>query len=161
MEKRFLLLSAFCFGIGMMNIQAQQSFVTAGASVSGSGVSVSYSIGQIVYNTCVGESCYIIQGVQQSIEISVITGIEEAIGINLEIVVYPNPTSDFVKLRVRNYQLDNLEFYLFDMSGKLIENTKITSEETLIRMQFLIPSIYFVKITDNKKEIKVFKIIKN
>lgn len=160
MGKKIILLSAFCFGIGMMNIQAQQSFVTAGASVSVSGGSVSYSIGQIVYNTCVGESCYILQGVQQSIEIDRI-GIEEAIGINLEIVVYPNPTSDFVKLRVRNYQLDNLEFYLFDMSGKLIENTKITGEETLIRMQFLIPSIYFVKITDNKKEIKVFKIIKN
>lgn len=161
MEKRLILLSTFCFIIGIMNIQAQHALVTLGASVSGSGGSVSYSIGQVVYNTCVGESCSIHQGVQQSIEISAGTGIEEAIGIYLEIVVYPNPTSDFIKLRVKNYPLDQLKFYLFDMSGKLIENKNITGEETLIQMKFLIPSIYFLKITDNKKEIKIFKIIKN
>jgi hypothetical protein len=36
------------------------------------------------------------QGVQQPYEISVVTAIEKALDILLEMVVYPNPATDFV-----------------------------------------------------------------
>ena len=64
-------------------------------------------------------------------------------------------------LKVDNYDNKNLLYQLFDISGKLLESKKITSNETQIKMEMLIPSNYFIKVTDKKKEIKTFKIIKN
>jgi len=45
------------------------------------------------------------QGVQQPYEISVVTAIEEAMDISIEMVVYPNPATDFFKLRIKNYDI--------------------------------------------------------
>ena len=38
------------------------------------------------------------QGVQQPYEISVVTAVEKALDISLEMVVYPNPATDFIKV---------------------------------------------------------------
>lgn len=47
------------------------------------------------------------------------------------------------------------------MNGKLLQTVKATGSETRIETNNLIPANYFVKVTENQKEIKVFKIIKN
>jgi hypothetical protein len=52
-------------------------------------------------------------------------------------------------------------YRLFDISGTLLREMKVESEETEISMYNLVPSIYFLKVIKNKKELKTFKIIKN
>jgi hypothetical protein len=47
------------------------------------------------------------------------------------------------------------------MQGKLLQNEKITGNETSIVMNNLVPATYFVRITEGNKEVKAFKIIKN
>lgn len=154
-------LIAFClFGSGT-TIQAQNTIPASGGNATGSGT-VSYSVGQVVYttNTSIAYGS-VARGVQQPFEISVITGIEQAEDITLVCSVYPNPASDFLTLKVENYDKESLSYKLFDASGKLLESKKVNGNETIISMANLFPSIYFLKVIDNKKEIKTFKIIKN
>jgi len=73
------------------------------------------------------------QGVQQPFEILVVTGIEEAKGISLEISVYPNPTSDFLKLNVESFELENLSYELYDIKCSLLSSNKIVGKETIIQ----------------------------
>jgi hypothetical protein len=101
------------------------------------------------------------QGVQQPYEISTVSGIEEAIGINLTITAYPNPTSDYLTLSINEFDISNLSYQLFDMQGKLLLSTKITNEKTSIVMSNLIPAVYFVRVMEGIKNVKTFKIVKN
>lgn len=148
-------------GLGLTGIQAQQAIPASGGNASGTGGSVSYTVGQVVYTTNPGINGSVAQGVQQSYKISIVTGLKLANEISLICSAYPNPTTDFLTLKVENYQSDNLTYQLFDVNGKLIENKKIESNETSIAMSNLASATYFLKVTDNQKEVKIFKIIKN
>jgi hypothetical protein len=75
-------------------------------------------------------------------------------------MAYPNPATDLIKLIVKNYEVKNLSYQLNDANGSLLQDSKVESQETNISMQNLKPSLYFLKVTDNKKVLKTFKIIK-
>jgi hypothetical protein len=79
----------------------------------------------------------------------------------LDIVVFPNPATDFIKLKIENYEIVNLSFQLYGIKGNLLLRNKIDGNETIISMNPFIPSTYFLQVIDKKKVIKIFKIIKN
>ncbi len=161
MKYRKLKLSAlFLLGFGITGLQAQESVNAAGGKASGNGGSVSYSVGQVAYQTHSGPDGSVAEGVQQPYEISVVTGIEEAIGVTLSFTAYPNPTTDYLQLKVESVKLKDLSFRLYDMQGKLLQDEKITDNQTSIVMSNLVPAIYFVKVFQGKREVKTFKIIK-
>ena len=161
MKKFNFALVAFClFGFGIA-IRAQNAIPASGGNATGSSGSVSYTVGQVLYNTISGTNGTVAQGVQQPYEISVITAIKNAEEINLQCIVYPNPTRGIVKLVIRTKDFDNLRFQLYDLNGIRIQDKKIESEETEILMDSLLPSTYFLKILSSNKEVKTFKIIKN
>ncbi len=149
------------FGFSFTSATAQNSVNGAGGNASGSGGSASYSVGQVVYNSTFETNASVAQGVQQSYEISVVTSFEEAKEMNLSVSVFPNPTSDYLILETKDSELLNLHFQLYDMNGKLLQNGKITSNQTNIEMSHLAPATYFVKVSDINNELKAFKIIKN
>ena len=160
-NKKLKLSAVLLFGLGLTGLQAQETIPATGGNASGSGGSASYSVGQVIYTTNTGTNGSVAQGVQQPFEISEVTGIEQAKGINLNCSAYPNPTTDFLMLKVENYDKENLSYQLYDISGKLLENKKVTGTETSIVMSNLVPATYFVKVTEGNKEVKTFKIIKN
>ena len=152
----FLLL-----GLGVIN--AQETVTTTGGEASGMGGSSSYTVGQVVYTTNTGINGSVAQGVQQPYEIYVTTGVNQT-AINLEMIVYPNPTTNYITLKVdasTSLSNQNLSYQLFDIQGKVIENKKVTDDTTPIKMEALPKATYFLKITDNTKTVKTFKIIKN
>lgn len=141
--------------------KAQETIPASGGNASGSGGSVSYTIGQVAYTTQTsGSNGSVAQGVQQPFEISVALGLEEAKGITLQCTVYPNPTTKNVTLKIENYDIENLSYLIFDLNGRRIKNSKISSSETFISMENLAGTIYFIKIMNLNKELKIFKIIK-
>ena len=162
-RKRTMVLKILLlfWGINMCQLHAQETIPAAGGVASGSGGTVSYTVGQIAYSSNTTITGTVIEGVQQPYEILVITGIEEAEGIRLEISIYPNPTADRLILKIDNYRLENLAYQLYDNKGNLLFSSKIVENETFIHTGFLIPEIYYMKIIDNTKELKTFKIIKN
>ncbi len=159
--KKIWLMAMLLFVVEFTVVQAQTSIPASGGNASGSGGTVSYSVGQVVYTTNSNSNGSVAQGVQQPFEISVITGLEEALGISLELIVYPNPATDFIKLMIRNYEVKNLSYQLYDLNGSILQDDRIESNETQILMQNLKPSAYILKVIQGKKEIKTFKIIKN
>ena len=159
--KKIRLITFILFGFGLPLLQAQNAIPATGGNASGSGGSVSYSIGQIVYTKNAGTNGTAAQGVQQPYEISVVTAIEKALDISLEMVVYPNPATDFIKLKISNYDLQNLRYQLYDINGSLLLDNKVESNETSIIMSNYLPSTYFLKISDKNKVVKTFKIIKH
>ena len=160
-HKKLKLSAVLLLGLGLTGLQAHTSINATGGNASGSGGSASYSVGQVVYTTNTRTNGSVAQGVQQPFEISVVTAIEEAKGINLSVSAYPNPTTDYLTLEVKEFELSNMSFQLYDMSGKLLQNEKITGNQTSIVMSNLVPATYFVKVIQDNKEVKTFKIIKN
>ena len=162
MRHKKLKFSVVLFlGLGLTGLQAQESVNTAGGNASGSGGSVSYSVGQVFYTTNTGTNGSVAQGVQQPYEISVVTAIEQAKCINLSVSVYPNPTTDYLTLSIGEFDISNLSYQLYDIRGKLLQNEKNIGNQTSISMSNLVPATYFVKVIQGNKEVKVFKITKN
>ena len=147
-----LLLVAF-------QTQAQEAVATAGGDASGTNGNVSYTVGQVVYTTNTGTTGSVAQGVQQPFEIQTVLGAEN-FNINLQLAVYPNPTTNWLQLEVRNTDFANLSYQLFDLNGRMILNEKITTETSSIQMERLPAAIFLLKVVSNNKEVKTFKIIK-
>ena len=163
----FLILFAGC----CVPLHGQQAVSTAGGNASGSGGTVSYTVGQAAYTTITNSNGSVAQGVQQPYEIFVLTGIEEARGVNLEWSAYPNPARDYLKLSLKNpgdsgLNLENLSYQLYNMQGKLLLNNKLDGGESTISMQNFSSGTYILKVTEkhgskSQRELKTFKIIKH
>ncbi|HNW98640.1 MAG TPA: T9SS type A sorting domain-containing protein [Bacteroidales bacterium] len=163
-HKKLKLSVVILLGLGLTGLQAQTAVPSSGGNASGSGGSASFSVGQMVYTTGTGTNGTALQGVQQPYEISVITEIDEAKGINLIASAYPNPTSDLINLNIdasNTLIIESLSYQLFDASGKLLETKKLEANQTSIVTSSLVPATYILKIIEGNKEIKTFKIIKN
>ena len=143
-----------------LTAQAQQATTATGGDATGSGGSVAYSVGQIVYTTHTGTTGSVAQGVQQPYEISVVLGIENSL-IDLDISAYPNPTTQNLTLNIGNEISETLHFQLCDLSGKIIERRKISNRTETIHMENLATGPYFLKVSNANNEVKIFKIIKN
>jgi len=156
-HKKTIFSVAFLL-LGLGGLHAQESPTATGGEATGVGGSACYSIGQVVYTTNTGSNGSVEQGVQQPYEISATVGINES-SISLEMSVYPNPTTNYLTLKVEI--TENLSYHLFDMQGKVIVSKKITDNTTTVVMESLPTSTYLLKVTDSNKTVKTFKIIKN
>jgi hypothetical protein len=161
MKRKFeccLILVICCCFIGPLH--GQETIPVSGVTASGSGGSVSYTVGQITSNALTGTNGTVIQGVQQPYEISVVTAIDNSPPIRLECRVYPNPTSGIVKLIFESNVYEDMRFRLYDITGVLLQDKKIESTETDISLGNSSSSVYFLKLLKNNIEITVFKIVK-
>lgn len=161
MKKCNVFILLLLITLTQAKISAQESVNTTGGEGSGSGGSVSYSIGQVVYQTYSAVNGSVAQGVQQPYEISIVTSIEEANCITLSVLAYPNPTADNLTLEIKNFDYSDLSYHMFDINGRLLQSKKITESQTKITMGNLVTATYFVKVMQANREIKIFKIIKN
>jgi hypothetical protein len=159
MKLKTMKISVLLLVVGLTT-QAQQATTATGGDATGSGGSVAYSVGQIVYTTHTGNKGSVAQGVQQPYEISVVLGVENSL-IDLDISAYPNPTTHFLTLSIGNEISETLHFQLCDLSGKIIERRKISNRTETIHMENLATATYFLKVSNDNNEVKIFKIIKN
>jgi hypothetical protein len=148
------------FVFSFSTLMAQETIPASGGNATGGEGTVSYSVGQVIYEIHSGTSGSITPGVQQPYEISMVTGIEEALALDLSVSAYPNPAMDHLTLKVDEAELSNLSFQLYDMNGNLLQQQIITGNETRISMLHLVPATYFVKIIQNEKELITLKVIK-
>ena len=162
-KKKVKLCILLLSGLGLAGLQAQEAVPATGGNASGSGGTVSYSVGQIVYGSSTGTNGSVVQGVQQTYVISVFTGVDNT-SIDLSYKVYPNPATDYLNLKLINFEKSTYSYQLLDVSGKILESKTIVAEETSISMQALTGGNYLLKIVetnpDAAKELKSFKIIK-
>jgi hypothetical protein len=162
-QLQLLLIILFLawFGTGLSKSGAQVAIPAVGNDAYGVGGTVNYSVGQVFYKTINGPDISTVQGVQHPYEIYEVTAIENKTDLNTSILVYPNPGMDYIKLKVKNTEISDLRYQLFDMQGKLVQNEKITGTGTAnINMSQCVPATYFIKVIQEGEEVKTFKIVK-
>lgn len=140
-------------------IISQEIISSTNGDSSGSGGSSSYTIGQVFFNTIESDNGSLVQGVQQPFEFQTLST-PALLTVQLTAVTYPNPTTDFVLLKILDTALENLQYTLFDLNGKTIVSKKINSFSTKITMKNFAIGMYLLKITKNNQPLKTFKIIK-
>jgi hypothetical protein len=144
--------------LGLGGLHAQESTTATGDEATGTGGTASYSVGQVVYTTATGTNGSVAQGVQQPFEISTTLGIKET-SINLELSVYPNPTNNYLTLKVE--KTEGLTFQMHDLQGKVIESKAVSSTSTNISLEGQPTATYFLNVVKNNQLVKTFKVIKN
>jgi hypothetical protein len=159
LKNTILFFLSFLFSFSIKAQTSHQVLSASGGDATGSGGSVAYSVGQIVYTTSTGTTGSLAQGVEQAYEIYSV-GIKET-SLNISLSIFPNPTSDFLTLEVDDYNNETLSFDLLDEQGKLILSEQITNQETQVAMSNLARGSYFINIVQSNKKIQTFKIIKN
>ncbi len=159
-QKKIAGLICFLICFGNSVLLAQSNTVTSGGDGSSTDGSVSYSVGQIDYIEATGSGGTANQGVQQPFEFFVL-GTDDFANIELFAIVFPNPTTQHVTLKISNQKVDGLSFQLYDLSGRLLLNDTLHSEETTIPMERLSSATYFLAVYNQNTLLKTFKIIKN
>jgi len=140
-----------------LSAQNQEVISTTGNFFENSAGSVSFTIGECLTNTFVSSNLTLTQGFQQS-NLEIAIDIRNIKDLGFEIMAYPNPVSEFIIVKVEKNP--GLYYIIYDINGVMLERKEIVGSETEINFENLNPSIYMLKVFNNKMEVKAFKIIK-
>jgi hypothetical protein len=142
-------------------LHAQQATLSSGGNGSGTGGSFAYSIGQTVYTAHSNSATSLSKGVQQGFELFLITGLEDEDRFGLAATVFPNPTSNYLTVEIKNYSPDTpMEIFLFDAKGQQVHRQKVVDVQTQIAVEHLSSALYVLKLIQGNKLMKVVKVIK-
>ena len=155
-SKRLLLAFTFFSLLATLELSAQENTVASGGKATGSGGTVSYSLGQVVYSTNIGTNGSVSQGVQQPYAVSTTVGINET---SIQLNAFPNPTTN--NLTLTTDDSESLSYQLFNIQGAEISSKTLNSKTSNISLEGHPPATYFLKVIKNNEVIKAFKIIKN
>lgn len=121
--------------------------------------SLDYTIGEVV--TEFGEDTtggvHLTQGFQQTM-LSIVS-VEEHLA-DIEIDVYPNPAVDYLNVSIPVLQED-MQFALFDMQGKLIDQQKINSQAFTIGFSNQSTGNYLLVFSTKDQRIKTLQVQKS
>ena len=107
-----------------LSIIAQETAPSTGGDASGSGGSSSFTVGQVFYTTNTSSTGSVSQGMQQAFEIQTRSN-PSLSTVQLTAVTYPNPSTDYLVLKITDTAIENLQYTLFDLNGKTITSKKI------------------------------------
>jgi hypothetical protein len=140
-------------------VHSQEALPVSGGTAAGSGGSASYTVGQVFYTSHTTTAGSVSQGVQHPFEFQTLSN-AALTTVNLTAVTYPNPTKDFIILKITDSALHNLRYTLFDINGKAIASGSITESSTQVQMKYLSIGAYVLKVSQKNKALKSFKILK-
>jgi hypothetical protein len=157
--KHILIVLLFnCLPLSVM--LAQEALPASGNNSTGTGGSVSYSIGQPFFTTSSSALGSTAAGVEQPYEISLLSGGKNAENVALMVSTYPNPTAGSLIVKINGLKINKLSYTLYDVNGRIISKQTIRSSETVLQLDPLPPATYVLSIVQGKKDVKTVKIIK-
>jgi len=83
--------------------------------------------------------------------------VDSPLGVNNQIIVYPNPTENFIQCSGLK---DNTPISIFDLNGRMLQ-TVIASDNEMIYVRMLSKGFYIIKIQDANKAPQYKKLIIN
>ena len=159
--KRITIL-LICFGFLKISIGQEinpQLISSCGEHFENDSYQLSWSLGECAISTIDGGNYILTQGFHQSTyEIS--TSSETTLGIELNIKVYPNPTSNLISIDTDI--ISPSELTITDLAGKVFLNKKMNSyTASNIDVSDFANGVYLIKIKDQLNHIFVSKFVKN
>ncbi len=130
---------------------------SAGNSTTSGNAQLTWTMGEPIINTATNVTTVLTQGFNQA-EL-IITAIDEL--KNKTVSIQPNPTSDFAIIKLDDQNLNNAQYTLTDINGKVIQQNKIENKQTSVSFQDLSNATYFIQVVTNNQKAKTFKVIKN
>jgi len=137
---------------------AQQNIATTGAYFENSEFSVSYGVGELAIETLSSDNFILTQGFQQSR--LTITAIDDESESVESIAIYPNPTSDYVYVDLKDTDTRQYSYQIVDMVGKVIDQQNIAAQNMRVSFVEQKAGVYFMQILSEDKPIKTYKIVK-
>jgi hypothetical protein len=151
-----ILISLFLFIT--KRVDGQEIICTAGSNDVSTIGQLSWTIGDLITDTYTSTSSILCQGFNQNFQIA--TDVEELTNVGFSVEAFPNPATNFLKLKVFNKKQGKMSLSLFDLTGKKLIQRSLETDDMEIPLTGLAPSVYLIKIFDNDREIKSLKIIK-
>ena len=145
--------------VGLSSAYAQESVNASGGNATGSGGTISYSVGQVAYISNSSNTGSVAQGVQHAYEIFTL-GVEET-ALNISLTAFPNPTMENLTLQISDFNNEKLSYQLYDMQGKQLIQGEVIANKTEINTSSLPPATYFINVVNQEnKTVQSFKIVK-
>jgi hypothetical protein len=138
--------------------QLDPMVMAAGSGTMSNGfTSIYWTIGETVTATF-GQKNQLSSGYSQSTY--TVTGIKEDL-LSTGLILFPNPASDILSIKIDHLQLKPFYFELFGATGNIIMKGVLRDEKTDLNCSRLMPSTYWLKITNGDNTIlETFKIVK-
>lgn len=157
-KSKVLILSIAVISLFAGKLSAQQVIATSGGTGQSTSGTITYTLGELVIDTYSGTDKKLTQGFQQSRLI--ITAVQELQDLSYSVAAFPNPTTNYLKLKLEKDFPKTLDYLLMDINGKVISSAKIENGETDISFEDYVVGTYFIKIIQGKKEVKTIKVVK-
>jgi len=145
--------------LGYANRSTGQQLEMVGASGTytvTAGLGISWTLGEVVTLTSVSPTEAVTQGFQQG-DIWVVS-VNDAIGKNLSINVFPNPVVNYVQIKTQS----TIGLTILSTEGKLIQTKQINGTQTEIDMSEYSRGVYFFHFADSDGiNFKIVRVIKN
>ena len=152
MKYRLLLIFFVSYSATLFS---QEVVSSQGDSYTNSGVSLDFTIGEVVTFTGSNVENILTQGFHQTNWSFV--NIENHVP-SYEAIIYPNPAEDFLNIQASLYE--NVSYVLYDEMGKLILQGRLLTEKTSLEVSQLATGRYSLILNNSKENLKTFNIIK-
>lgn len=139
-------------------LYAQEVTPAAGGEATGITGTSSYSVGQTMYTTSTGANGSVSDGIQNNYKMTVLP-VKDVI-TTIDFALYPNPTKNYLNLRIHDFANKNLSYQVYDLLGRLVLKEPILEKISAVNMTDFPEATYVLKIFSGKKLIKLIKIVK-
>ncbi len=156
-------LGLLVIGIAMTNLAMSQTaspelVSSAGDSFNNTSYQLDWSIGECITTTHTAGDYVLTQGFHQ--DSYVITAVED-LRADIDMSVYPNPTTDFISLKVESSKVEAMQYTITDFTGRVLQIENFADDIEQINFSNYAVGTYFITVSENNQLIKSFKIIKN
>jgi hypothetical protein len=160
MKRSFLIFSLILLSLAASSQFKQDVIASAGGFNTGSGISISWTLGETIIPTFTSTDNTLIltHGFQQQL---IITAIEENLGTFVDLKVFPNPASDNVNIRFGEAPDTEVILTVVSSQGKPVKMIVIEAAtiEKQVNLQELPAGIYYLRLTKGKLS-NVYKVVK-
>jgi len=154
MNKHAVFAGMLLLSVGL---NAQEVISTQGDSYTNGGNTIDFTIGEPVIETVSDGTNDLTQGFHQTL--LTIVSVED-LDINFSVNIFPNPTAEFVNIKMEQY--NGIAIRLFDVTGKQLLETNLVENTTKISVTDFPKGTYLLTLINKEKnKIKTYKIIKN
>lgn len=157
--KKLVFLSLMFLIKSFNPIWAQESINFTGGNISNTTGSVSFSIGEVVFNSFSNTDFNITHGVQHSIEVFLVETAEISSPFSAQ--VFPNPSSEQIQIKLPSNLTGTYSFKLIDLNGKELLNHLVKESFAVIDISTFESATYYLLISSEDSVIQTFKVIKN
>ena len=155
---RIFLLSVLTILVFKNPAFSQSQTTASGGTASGTGGTVTFTIGLPLYTNQTSSGVIINQGNQQPREFLSVSYRNYSINIGLKI--FPSPFYSYFYIQTENENLSNLSFKLTSLDGKLVTCENINETLTKVNTEDYAEGIYFLQLYHSNELISSTRIVK-